>query len=89
MKKTLKKNVKMLLKKMEDIEELIYIYDEYLLNFTSAYENNLGDLTPLQKKIIIILLGIISRYQERNITKNPIDLYNNYFKEAHSAANPR
>ena len=73
----------------EDIEELKYIYDEHLLNFTGTYKNNSNNLTPLQKNIIIILLGIISRYKKRNITNNPIDLYNNYFKETYTTTNPR
>ena len=74
----------------EDVlKALKNMYDEHLLSFNSFYKNNLDNLTPLQKNIMTILVGSIFLYKIRNTTKGPIDLYNNYFKEAHPTATLR
>ena len=71
------------------LKALKNMYDEHLLSFKSFYENNSDNLTPLQRNIMTILVGSIFLYKIRNITKDPIDLYNNYFKEAYPTATPR
>ncbi|MBR0423670.1 MAG: hypothetical protein IJJ04_03460 [Clostridia bacterium] len=71
------------------LDKLKSIYDEHLSNLKNFCEENLNYTQPLQKDILLTTLKIISNYKKIEITNNPIDLYNNYFKKAHSTANPR
>lgn len=70
--------------KMLDI--LKSIYNNHLLNLKNFCEENLNYMQPLKKDILLITSKIISNYKNIN---NPIDLYNNYFKETYTITNPR